>query len=67
MNQQKRCLWLIKAFLKDILHYEDKEHFPSNGWEALLYSAVSYLLGSFQFLLGSSSENEANSAQTSVR
>lgn len=53
MNQQERCLWLIKALLKDMLHYEDKEHLPSNGWEALLYSAVSYLLSSFQFLFGS--------------
>ena len=34
MNQQEHCLRLIKAFLKDMLHYEDKEHLPSNGWEA---------------------------------
>lgn len=67
MNQQERCLWLIKALLKDMLHYEDKERLPSGGWEVSLYSAVSYLLGSFQFLFGSSLEKEANSAQTSVR
>ena len=53
MSQQEHCLRLIKAFLKDMLHYEDKEHLPFNGWEALLYSAVSYLLSSFQVLFGS--------------
>ncbi len=44
------------------------ECLPSvDGWEALPYSAGSNLFGSLQLLFGSSSENETNSAQTSVR